>query len=237
MFQYADSTGGECRDCSVDSAYLTAGFETFRSNGVTFTRSVGTNAVFSSNSSGNWLFDEMNLTIEANSQYDSLSFSADNPIVNINSNISPPDASMELGGTIRNPTIISEGYVNASNDILTGIIVNIDNPNITIEGSYPEDPGSGGLIEVQNATIGFNEGTMIRSDSRALASISGIRCKGARSDSTIKHISVPATTPIENCVFDQAGTRAALLTNNMSNTQYELLYGKRVNANFTRTIR
>jgi hypothetical protein len=39
-----------------------------------------------------------------------------------------------LGGTIRNVTIVQEGYLNARHDTLKGIVVNQNNPNIRIEG-------------------------------------------------------------------------------------------------------
>ena len=144
MFQWADSNGGGCVDCAVRSPVLTAGFETFRSNGVTFTRPVGVNAVISSNSSGNFLFDSPNLTITPNSQLSTVSFSPYNPIININSNIQPPSQSVLAGGVIRNPMIHEVGPINAQNDVLRAIVVNLNNPNVKIIGEYPS--GRGGTI-------------------------------------------------------------------------------------------
>jgi len=56
--------------------------------------------------------------------------------MNINSNIQPPDASMLLGGTVRRYRVIQEGVLDELTYNPFCIIVNADNPNITIEGTY-----------------------------------------------------------------------------------------------------
>ncbi|QRK12095.1 hypothetical protein JQX13_19840 [Archangium violaceum] len=49
MFQWADSSGGGCIDCTVGSPILLHGFEAFRSANVQFIRARGLNATFALN--------------------------------------------------------------------------------------------------------------------------------------------------------------------------------------------
>jgi len=136
-----DSTNCTFDNCRVESESLISGFETFRSTGAVFVDCVGINAVFSSNSSGNFTFNNCSVTIAENSWFDTASFSHTNPIFNINSNISPPDTTMQFGGAITDCDITVAGPIgNANNDFLKGIVVNVDNPHIRINGgtlSYP----------------------------------------------------------------------------------------------------
>ena len=103
MILFADGSGGGAVDCSVDSPKLTGAADCFRSDGTNIIRFVGRNATMSSNSSGNFLYDAPHITIEEDSQLSQLSFSFQNPIININSNIQPPSGAMILGGEIRKP--------------------------------------------------------------------------------------------------------------------------------------
>lgn len=140
LFQWADSTGGGAVDCTVTSPYLTAGFEAFRSTGVSFIRPVGVNATFSMNSSGNFLIEDYLLTIAANSQLSEASFSRANPVINVNSNIQPPDASTILGGVITNPRWTFAGAINGDGDVLKGITINADNPHVQVIGGSITHP-------------------------------------------------------------------------------------------------
>ena len=61
------------------------------------------------------------------------------PIIDVSSNIGvTPQASM--GGTIRNVTMVQDGYVNAANDTLAGILIQQSNPDIRIESSSYSAP-------------------------------------------------------------------------------------------------
>jgi hypothetical protein len=168
MFAASDSTDCAFEDCEVDSAYLTTGFEGFRSDGIKFIRPVGRNASMAMNSTGNFVIQDARLTIQPRSQYNLESFHYQNPIVNINSNIQPPNPAMSMGGSIKNVTITCEGYINSNNDLLRGIVINDQNPNVTIDGgtmTYPDYaapsvmPGACGVnstgpnTQVRNLTV------------------------------------------------------------------------------------
>jgi hypothetical protein len=168
MFQASDSTDCTFEDCEVDSAYLTEGFEGFRSDGIRFIRPVGRNASMSMNSTGNFLIQDAKLIIEGRSQYNLESFHYQNPIVNINSNIQPPHPAMKMGGVIENIAIACQGYINSNNDLLRGVVINENNPNVIVNGgtmSYPNYaapsimPGACGVnstganTQVRNLTV------------------------------------------------------------------------------------
>jgi len=159
MFQWSDSVGGGIFDCSVDSAYLTAGMEAFKSDGIEFIRPTLINAVMSMNDAGGWLIEDAEITIEADSQF-SAAFNAANPIININTNIG--DDHVAAGGTIDNLTMLQEGYVNAQNDSLRGIVINVGNPNITVQGGictapdYAAPSGQGGSVGLLSTGLNTN---------------------------------------------------------------------------------
>lgn len=138
LIQFSGCVGGGAVDCEVDSEWLTAGFEAFNCNGTHFIRVIGRNAAFSLNASGNFLIEDAELTFEANIQFDANSLSASVPIVNVNANFGVSYA--EFGGTITNITMLQEGYINADNDSLKGIIINADNPNVTVDGGIHTAP-------------------------------------------------------------------------------------------------
>jgi hypothetical protein len=140
-FGVSDSQDSMFARCVIRSEWLVPGFEMFRSNGVKFIDCSGRNAVFSSNSSGNFVLDGFTMTITADAQFDEESFSRFNPVVNINSNIQPPDKSMKAGGTISNIKIAVEGPIDARGNLLKGIVINSNNPNVTVNGGiilYPD---------------------------------------------------------------------------------------------------
>jgi hypothetical protein len=168
MFAASDSTNCRFEDCEVDSAYLTAGFEGFRSDGIAFVRPVARNASMSMNSTGNFLIQDAKLIIKAGSQYNLDSFHYQNPIVNINSNIRPPNEAIKMGGLIKNITITCGGYINWNNDSLRGVVIDGNNPNVTVDGgtmTYPDYaapsimPGACGVnsngpnTQVRNLTV------------------------------------------------------------------------------------
>ena len=64
-FGVSDSSDGTFSRCMINSEWLVGGFEMFRSNGVKFIECGGKNAVFSSNSSGNFVVDAFVVTITA----------------------------------------------------------------------------------------------------------------------------------------------------------------------------
>jgi hypothetical protein len=214
MYQISDSKNVSVYDSYLESAYLVQGFEIFRSDDSKFVNMNSINGVAAVNSSGRFILEDMNITIHANSQFDFASFSPFNPIVNINTNIQPPAASILDGGAIINPIINLEGYINANNDVLNGIVVNADNPNITITGGYPNDPAAGGLIQYPDYSGSGVQGSQIVSDDAAIT-VDGIRVTG-----TTQHQIVAATGSIvENSVVDTIGGHPSLL-NDQTNAEF-----------------
>ncbi len=139
QIQWSDTTGGGCEDCTVRSTYLIPGFEAFRSANVQFIRAKGTNAVFAMNGSGGWFIVDTELRLTQNSLMPEAAVTPFHPMIDISSNIGvTPQASM--GGTIRNVTMIQDGYLNAANDTLGGIYIHENNPDIRIESSWYSAP-------------------------------------------------------------------------------------------------
>lgn len=130
----ADSVGGGIINCAVNSTWLIGGFEFFRSHGGLMKNLSTINGTIAFNSAGNYTVQDVSLIIQGNSQYSTNSFNEFNPMCSINSNIQPPDPEIGLGGTISNLVMVQQGYINSNNDSLQGIVVNIDNPNITVVG-------------------------------------------------------------------------------------------------------
>jgi hypothetical protein len=162
-FGVSDSRNGTFTRCTINSKCLISGFELFRSDGTRFIDCGGRNASFSSNSSGNFLLDGFNLDITERAQFDEKSFHHLNPAVNINTNIQPPNDALKLGGTIKNIRIAVEGPIDARGNLLKGIVVNRDNPNVRIDGgliSYPD-----GVHAAEVGPFGVNstgENTVVR---------------------------------------------------------------------------
>jgi hypothetical protein len=139
QIQWSDTTGGGCEDCEVRSTYLIPGFEAFRSANVQFIRNKGVNATFAMNGSGGWFIVDTELRVTANSLVPGGAVNTAFPLLGVSTNIGvTPHVS--LGGTIRNVTMIQEGYVNASNDTLGGILIEENNPDIRVESSAYSAP-------------------------------------------------------------------------------------------------
>lgn len=224
MFLWADSVGGGIIDCSVTSEFLAPGIEIFRSDGVHFIRPKLRNAVISCNGSGRFLLDEPTIVIDENSQFSDESFSRNNPVINVSSNIQPPDRSIGLGGVIRNPTIVQKGYINNTKDRLQNINVNANNPNIRIEGGYPDTPTAGGLIQ----SLDYIPGTYAYGGVGIFApsvsvSVSGIRVVGTASSPKIGNINVAPGSSVSNCVADViVGVSEP---SNLTNTEWQKKFG------------
>jgi hypothetical protein len=121
QIQGADCTGGEFVDCTVTSAKLTAGIEWFRSTGNFIRNYTGINAAMSINTCDAWQVINPSITIMPNSQISQTSFGRDGPVIVVSNIIG--GLSISNGGILTNPTIYIQGYINAGNDELAGIIV------------------------------------------------------------------------------------------------------------------
>ena len=230
LIQWSDSSRGGAEDCNIDSPNLTAGLEMFRSGGVIFRRIRTRNATFSSNSSGgDFLFEDCSIVIEANSQLSEASFSRANPIININSNIKPPDKDMALGGRILRQTVNVQGYINANNDNLIYCVINSDNPGITIEGTYPDTKNPKGFFSGPNwypRTNNF-DGIFVRSAGYNII-VRGMRFKGATdydADAPWGHGPVHTeggSCRVINCIMDRPATGAFVAqTGTQTNADWE----------------
>lgn len=229
-FQWADCLGGGIVDCLVDSPKLLGGAEVFRSNKASIIRFTGRNATMSSNSSGAFLFDAPNISIENNSQLTSASFSETNPIININSNIQPPDASMVLGGVIKNPNIVQTGRIDGNKTSLINITVNQDNPNVKITGTYPDGVNPKGYMSapdyVPTDTIGGFGGIGVRSSGSGTI-VTGIRFANL-ADYADGHGNIHAeagSITVTDCVMDHAVTGSATITETGTQTNAAWLAG------------
>jgi hypothetical protein len=94
-------------------------------------------------------------------------FTINQPFININSNIQPPDASMLLGGIIRNVSYTCQGPVGYIDDsFIFGAFVGADNPNILFDGGFFHYPiqegtpsqlvGACGIRATGNASVPLN---------------------------------------------------------------------------------
>ena len=217
QFQWGDCEGGGAVDCTITCPYLQKGFETFRSNRISFIRCGGRNCVCSSNSSGNFLFENMDITITANSQFSQLSFNQLEPIININTNINPRNPHVGDGGTIRNPRIVQQGYINAGKYCLRAIVINENNPNVTVKGGYPGSPKQGGYFKAPDY-VGASVGSMAIDSAGANTIVDGIRVVGAGRPAPWGNIHLGGGGIVRNCVADLI--TGGMQTNNQTNAAY-----------------
>ena len=223
----ADSTGGSIVDGEVDSDWSINGFELFRNDGGQLIRPVGRNASLAMNSSGGgWLIEDAYLVFEQDK--DSPGISPFSPLMDINSNIHPPNPSMLAGGAITNPTIIYN-YYNTANDLPVAITINENNPNITVSGTYPTCTSPKGLVQHPGWFSGTNSfwGIGVRTSGDNTV-ISGMRFDGD-ADYSDGHGNIHTeggsgkSVIVTNNVMDHAATGNSVIaeTGTISNATYE----------------
>lgn len=139
--QAANCTGGGMIRGVITSAKLQAGLEVFACTGTVMQDIDLTNATCARNSANNCDCSGITVTIEAGSQIDETSFSSSNPIWNDNDNIGG-SGSVTDGGDLTDFSIIQEGYIDGVSKVLPAIIVNVDNPGVTISAGYIEHPNA-----------------------------------------------------------------------------------------------
>lgn len=230
MYLWSNAVGGGCVDCSVTSPNLVSGFSTFNSQGTSFYRPIGFNALAEANSSGAFLFDSPTLTVTANTQPLS-AISVFSPMINVNSNTCDQNGGsgcplMALGGTIRNPTLTQTGYIDSNNNSLTGINVNHSNPNVVITGTFQSYPGAIGTITIPNynasSTNGFGALGISNNSGTAGTSVTGIRVIGTPGPG-YNSIYLPGTgSSVSNSVADTV--TAATKSGNLTNAQWNALH-------------
>lgn len=175
QFQIANTSGGGCFGCSLQSPYLVPGFESFSSSNVIYSKTTSLNGAFACNSCTNVLFDSPVVRITPMSQLSEMSFSENNPVFNMNTNIA---SQMLQGSTIRNPTVVQEGYINSSNDSLIFVSINNQNAGVAVSGTYPDASDPKGCFSMPDfaGTNGFR-GIGVRNDGNG-TTISGMRFIG-----------------------------------------------------------
>jgi hypothetical protein len=232
-------------NCSLTLPYLYGGFECFRSSGSQFINCTSVNGIWSSNASGNFLFDNSYTIMTENSELSYIdaygtpivpSIVWQNPVMQANSNIHPPNPDMALGGIYRNPTIIVEGPLNAAGDGPSSLIaINVDNPNISVIGDPPwvsrpcGSPLEGGYFSTGPLSSGHDIGACAVNTDGDNTIVNGIRVDGETTFN--KNVrSASATTLVENCVFGKdAGVNGYGLfnfgteTGNMTFAEWEAL--------------
>jgi hypothetical protein len=137
QFQWANTIGGGCVDCVVNSAFLVPGFESFAATDHQMIRPISINAGFSQNNSQGWKITDAVVTITAGSA--TPEWDKNNPVFNINANIGADNTAR--GGLISNPKITVQGYINAGNDLPCGVNINSANPNVTVRDGFYRAPG------------------------------------------------------------------------------------------------
>jgi hypothetical protein len=230
QFEWGNSLGGGCVDCVVTSPrWLIPGFAIALSKNTQFIRPKGINAVFDSNSSGGFLFQDPQTTIKAMSQFSTSSFSAMGWIMNINSNLANSfhtnltDPLLKLGGEIVNPHFVVEGPINASNNGLPGIVIGAYTPNVTVTGGYIEGPNWAAPSTI-NTPVGIvSQGTN--------TVIDGVRVVGTVKPDLFPRANIAlfgggasatGTQVVRNCIADLIllGSKEATKENCISNAQY-----------------
>jgi hypothetical protein len=183
----------------------------------------GRNTMYASNSSTGFLFDECEAIIEAGSRR----LDVADPIINqdildINSNIQNTSGGTNgvpgLGGVVRNPKVIIQGYMSSDNWVSRAIGVT-GNANVLIEGNYSpsaaDDGNRKGLIQTPSRVVsgtvpagGFaNGGPTIASDGLN-TTVRNIRMRTVSStpNGTGVAASIPDTAPQINLYYAPTAT-------------------------------
>jgi hypothetical protein len=127
---WTETKGGGCQDCIVNGAYMTPAFSAFAATGTQFIRSMAINGGIDINNVGGWLHQDTKITVTSGSG--APVWSINQPLMSI-STATGSDL-VAAGGTVDNINITIEGYLNANNDILTGINITQQIVNIQITG-------------------------------------------------------------------------------------------------------
>src|SRR5262249_2886412 len=127
---WSNTTGGGCQDCTVNGAYMTPAFSSFSATGTHYIRATAINGGLDVNNVGGWLHQDTTITVTSGSG--APVWSINQPLMSI-STATGSDL-VAAGGTVDNINITIEGYLNANNDILTGINITQQIVNIQITG-------------------------------------------------------------------------------------------------------
>jgi hypothetical protein len=234
QYQWADTSFGGAWRCVADCGAIEPCFEPFRSMSIYFVDCSARNGQAAINTSGDVLFDNLQLTYEegagvtpaARSKY---SLSGD-WFFNINANIDQSSALIKAPCWVRNPFFVQQGTPYGPSDKTPakgiagnhGFVRATGDAAVLISGCYPKVPV--GLLEAPGYASDFvgihsNLGLVVR----------GVRVKGsgpASPNSQNANISIYGTTGsaglVANCVADTIYTVSkARKANNLTNAEYE----------------
>ena len=208
LLQVSDSIGGGFTDCEVYSPVMTAAMETFRSTGTKFQRIKIYNGGAAVNSSGNWLMEDIEFILSRESV--PMSWSTSNPLVNVNTNISPPHADLALGGTIRRIRAVMYNPLDEFDYNPIVVNINSSNINVTVEGTYDGSsiyhpdliaaPDALATGTAQRGAVGVNstgQNTIVRN-----IRVRGKSPRGASGSGTANISLAGAGGQVINCVAD-----------------------------------
>lgn len=212
----------DCRsDCPTG---LMPAFENFQSSNSTFTRCGGINAIYSAGGAAGFLWDECWSTVTEGAGVPSQRNWANQSIMFIGNNVGSP-LDMSVGGEIRNPVIIQQGYITPANELLRSIDFYpaskgpLDYQNLRVIGTYADSGYTKGYIEAPDHVLGGDgAGARINDGGADNTRIEGIRLVGAAGQ--YGNISASgAGSVVEDCVADViTGTPTEI--NNRTNAEY-----------------
>ncbi len=223
LLQLSDCVGGGFEDCRVASPVLVPGINTFRSSDCAIRRVVVRNGLLAVNSCSNWLWEDVDVVIEAMSARTGFP-TFQYPVVDINSNIDFTSGSAASGGGVfRRFRIIQQGPLNAVGDVLTTFNLSGKVENVLIQGTYPAKPEArlGGYIEYPRYTRGAWTVRGIRIDTAPRITIDGVRVVSPTPGVHIGSAAstLPETTTVQNSVVDGIG-RGGMQRGNVTNGRY-----------------
>jgi hypothetical protein len=144
---WANSNGGGCTDCTVNSRYVTAALESFQSAGQAYVRTKLYGGMFSSNSSERLVIDDLYIRLAAGSAH--LRDMLYNPLVNVNLNVDNQQGGEVVrgaGGIYRNVRLVQDGFIGADPSwgelyMASGISIDSKTSNMLVAGgsSYVPD--------------------------------------------------------------------------------------------------
>lgn len=195
-----DSMFIECRFDSPNGCQ--PAFEPFRSTNTKYIRCGGINAIFSSGGSAGFLLDEFwSIITDGAGEFPERPF-RNQTVFYVGDNVGATFIDKSVGGTIRNPRIIMEGYLNDDGHLMNAISAwspggSFAYANVTIEGTDYEKA----LISApDHISSSSGSGASINSDNCPNLTVSGIRVVGYAG--AIGNIRIPSDGSVIDCVAD-----------------------------------
>jgi hypothetical protein len=178
--QLSDCTGGSISNSTVTGTNLIKSFEVFACTGASIHDVVGTNSLFSTNSSSSWHIYNFTDTIQTNAWGNPSSGGIDEAIINVNDNAFGTGNTGAIDGTW---SITQQGYIDSSNNSLKFIQIASAQTNVTVTGGFPGGGGCSttlpGFMSAPNYNGGSAEyGAMAVYSDAVSTVVTGIRIKG-----------------------------------------------------------